>query len=658
VPYPHLFQPIRVGSRQARNRIMRLATTTNTGANGGPGARTVAFYRSLAQGGTGIIVSEAMHVHGSNTGRNDLAMQLYRKEIIPALAQVAAAAHDAGALFIVQANHGGRQHHGSEIPANLMGPSPLACPYSGGVPHEMTQAEIKALIAGFIAAAQHARQAGCDGIEIHGGQGHLLQQFISPYSNRRDDEYGGSLENRLRLVIEIISGIRDQTGADFVIGLRLGIDEFTPGGITIEDSVQATVRLRRLDAIDYFSLTQANFNTLETHCPDAHHGPAPYIALQARIKAVAGPIPVVASTRIQTPEQADAIIAAGHADIIGMARALIADPEWPKKAMADRGDEIRRCISTSTCWTGGVPRTLSCSINPTVGRELELPPLTKSEVSRRVVVVGGGPAGLEAARIAAERGHQVVLFERSRDLGGKLAGSRCFAPSYDLSYVIDYLEKINRKLGVDLRPGVTADVPTTLAERPDAVIVATGATILAPPLAGDDSVAVYGFGADIPHDLPPGKVVVVDQDGYFWPAAVTETLARMGRTVSYVTRFFEPLREVPKVSRISCLRAFDELGVDIHDNMTVECAQHGALVLRHAYNRKRSLRIEAVGALVWVGVQRPNAELARQLRDAGVGEVRVIGDAHAPRRLASAIGEGHRAGRAVCAAPSAEKAGT
>lgn len=647
-PFPHLFQPIRIGSKQSRNRIMRLATTTNTGTDGAPSERTVAFYRSLARGGTGIIVTDAMHVHGSNTGRNDPAMQLFRKEIIPKLAPVAQAAHDEGALFIAQANHGGRQHNTSEIPPNLMGPSAVACPYSGGVPHEMAKSEIKALTSGFVMAAHHAQQAGCDGIEIHGGQGHLLQQFISAYSNRRDDEYGGSIENRLRFAVEIISGVRDKTGADFIIGFRMGIAEFTPGGITIEDSKQATLHLLKLGAIDYFSLTQANFNSLETHCPDGHHGPHPYIDLQAQIKAVAGNVPVAASTRIQTPEQAEAIIAAGKADIVGMARALIADPEWPLKAMQGRSDDIRRCISTSSCWSGGAPRRISCSINPTVGQELELPPLVKVKVPKRIVVIGGGPAGLEAARVAAERGHHVVLFESKRELGGKLAGSQRFAPYYEVSFAADFLANQVLKAGITVRLGREADAQAVLAENPDAVIVATGATIIALPLAGDGSVAVHAFGADIPEHLPHGTIVVIDQDGYYWAAAVTEALARQGRKVIYVTRFFEPLREVPKVSRISCLRALDELGVEIYDNMTVDCAQQGALVLRHAYNLQRHIRIEDVGALVWVGVQQPNADLAQQLRDAGVPDVRLVGDAHAPRRLASAIGEGHRAARAVC----------
>lgn len=214
---------IRIGSKEARNRVMRLATVTNTGANGVATKHTVEHYRTLARGGTGIIVSEALRVHPSNAGRS-AAMLLYREETIPSLRELCDAVHAEGALIIAQLNHGGRQHHAHEIPT-VWGPSPIACPQSGGVPHVMTKDEIAGVVAGFAKAARHAQLAGFDGVEVHGAQGHLIQQFISAFSNQRDDEYGGSLENRLRFAREILTAIRTQVGAELIVGYRMGVEE-------------------------------------------------------------------------------------------------------------------------------------------------------------------------------------------------------------------------------------------------------------------------------------------------------------------------------------------------------------------------------------------------------------------------------------------------
>ena len=647
-PFPHLFQPIRIGSKQSRNRIMRLATSTNTGENGIATDRTIACYGSIARGGTGIIVTEGMRAHSSSAASRVRGFLLFRKEIVPSLARLADAVHAEGALLIAQANEGGRQHQGANIPAIMWGPSAIACPHSGGIPHEMSKAEIAEVVVGFATAALHAKQAGCDGVEIHGAQGHLIQEFVSAFSNQREDEYGGNLENRLRFTREIISSVREKVGADFIVGYRMGYEEFTPGGITVEESKLVTAQLLKLGMLDYLSLAQGNFNSIDTHCPDSHYPPLPFIDLQAQIKAVAGSLPIVASARIQTPEQAESILAAGKADLVGMCRALIADPEWPLKAMQGRSEDIRRCIGTSQCWgtegTATRSNRLSCEINPTVGYELELPPLVKVAAPRRVVIVGGGPAGLEAAHTAAERGHQVVLFEKTSRLGGKLAYADRYAAYHEVFHAIEFLSRQVAKSGVTVRLGTQADAQAVLAEKPDAVIVATGATVMAPPLAGDGSVAVQAY---IPENFPDGAIVVMDEDGYYWAASVTEELARQGRNVTYVTRFMEPLRELPKVSRISTLRALDELDVTCYDNMYVECANKGAVVVRHAYNGKRRIRIENVRAVLWLGVQRVNDSLLRELRDLGVKDVHVVGDAYAPRRLANAIAEGHRAARAI-----------
>ena len=639
--FPHLFQPIRIGAKQSRNRIMQLATTTGTGQNGAPSERTIAYHRRVARGGTGIIVSETMRVHPSNAGHNASAILLYRKETVPVLARMAAAIKDEGALFVVQLNHGGRQHHSQVLPT-MAGPSAIACPHSGGIPHQMSKQEIADIVAGFGKAALHAKEAGCDGVEIHGAQGHLIQEFFSAFSNQRDDEYGGSLENRLRFVSEIIATVRDQVGPDFIVGYRMGIEEFSPEGITVEQSKQGVAHLAKLGMIDYLSLAQGNFDSIDAHLPDSHFPPMTYVDMQSQVKPYAGGLPVIVSARISTPEQAEGIIAAGKADIVGLCRPLIADPEWPQKALEGRSAEICRCISTSYCWSAGGGRALSCELNPTVGNELD-PPITKATAPKRVVIVGAGPAGMEAACTVAQCGHQVVLLEKGAKPGGKLNFAHHYLEFHESGYALDYLLRRVAKAGIEVRTNTPGTLESVLKEKPDAVIVAAGSEIYAPKIAGDGSVPVVVYSK-----LEKGAtVVVMDEDGYYWASCVTEQLARRGCKVVYATRFHEPLRELAEVSRISALRVMDELGVEFLTHMYVERSDGGDVILRHYLNRKRELRVKGAGNIVWVGAQRANDRLAHELRAAGVKDVKLIGDAYMPRRLSHAFAEGYRAARSI-----------
>ncbi len=642
-PYPNLFQPVRIGSRQSRNRIMRLATLTNTIHGGQVTQHTLALYRRIARGGSGMVVTEGMRIHPSSTGHGH-SMQLYVPETIVSVRRLVRAVQDEGALLIAQLNHNGRQHHGTGAAA-LWAPSAIACPRSGGMPHAMTLAEIEAVTAGFVQGAMCVKEAGGDGIELHGAQGHLIQQFVSPFSNQRDDAYGGSFDKRLRFALDIITRTRKAVGRDFIVGYRMGVEEFTAGGLGIADTRRMTQILSDLGVLDFLSLTQGNFNTLDTHCPDSHYEAPAYVDLQAQIKAVAGSLPVVSTARIQTPEQAERILAEGKADLVGMCRALVADPEWPLKAREGRSDDIRRCIYTSACW--GTGKRLACAVNPTVGNEVEMPPLEKAPVRRRVAVIGGGAAGMEAAWVAATRGHDVTLFEAGTRLGGKLAGSERFTDFHEVSYAVEFLERQVMKSGVHVNLGRKIDIDALREASPDAVILATGAAVAAPSLPGDKSVPVHAFDAGIPDDLPSGNWVVMDEDGYYWGAALTEYLARQGKHVTYVTRFMQPFREIPEVSRMSLLRSLDQRGVVLYDNATIAKADQGALVMHRYYHSGRPVALQNIRGLIWAGMQRVNDAMAGPLREAGFDSIHVVGDARAPRRLSHAIAEGHRAGRAV-----------
>ena len=642
-PYGKLFAPLRIGHKQSRNRIMRLATLTNTIQGGQVTEHTLAFYRRIARGGSGMVVTEGMRIHPSSTGHGH-SLQLYVPETMASVRALARTVQDEGALIIAQLNHNGRQHHSTGAAA-LWAPSAIACPRSGGMPHAMTLDEIEAVIAGFVQGAQCVKEAGGDGIELHGAQGHLIQQFVSPYSNQRDDAFGGSFENRLRFPLEIITRIRAAVGRDFIVGYRMGVEEFTAGGLGIADTTRIARLLAEHNELDFLSLTQGNFNTLDTHCPDSHYRAPAYVDLQAEIKAVAGTLPIVATARIQTPEQAERILAEGKADLIGMSRALVADPEWPLKALEGRGEDIRRCIYTSTCW--GTGKKIACGVNPTVGNEVSMPPLEKAAVRRRVAVIGGGAAGMEAAWVAAARGHDVTLYEAAPQLGGKLAGAGRFADFHEVALAVQFLERQVAKSAVRVRLGQAVDAAALRASAPEVVIVATGATAIAPTLAGDGSVPVHAYDARIPDDLPDGNWVVMDEEGHYWSAALTEYLARQGKQVTYVTRFMQPFREIPEVSRMSLLRSLDQRGVVLYDNASIARAERGALVLHRYFHSERPIVLRDIRGLLWTGMQRVNDGIVTRLREAGFDDIQVVGDARAPRRLSHAIAEGHRAGRAV-----------
>lgn len=640
--FPHLFQSLAIGPRTSRNRVMRLATVTNTGANGLATERTIAHYERLARGGTGVIVTEAMRVHQSNIGR-DAAMILFRKEIIPSLQRLTDAVHQAGSLLVAQINHNGRQHHSSEVPT-LWAPSAIACPHSGGTPHEMTRSEIAEVVAGFAMATRHARAAGCDGVEIHGAQGHLIQQFLSPFSNHREDDYGGSLENRMRFSNEVIDAVRAEAGDDFIVGYRMGVEEFTPGGITVEDSIVIAQRLAASHPVDYLSLAQGNFNTIDFHLPDAHYPPATFAAMHGRIKSAVPHVVVIASSKIQTPEQAETILAAGQADMIGMSRALIADASWPAKAARGAVSDIRRCVSCNRCWGAVVgQRRIVCAVNAAAGSELDFPAIVRAARPRKVVVVGGGPGGMEAARVAALRGHDVTLIEKGGVLGGKMAHAEAYADFHDIAHAVTYLRAQVQRLGVRIELNRKVEASDVLNAGADAVVVATGARIVTPEIPGDGSLPVRSFaGSDA-----GARVVVMDEDGYFWGACLTESLARKGYKVTYVTRFLEPLRELPEVSRISTLRSLDRLGVELRPTMFVERIENGSVYLRHYYNHDREERVDEVQEVIWAGMQQVDTSVVEGLRVAGHPDVHVIGDAYAPRRMANAISEGYRIGRTL-----------
>lgn len=653
--FPRLFSSVRLGRVPLKNRVMQLATTNNLSDRGRVGDRLIAFYEERAKGGVGSIVSEGLAAHPSTHGREETSTSRGRggvgafdPETLSGLRRLAETIHRYDVRLFGQLFHGGRQHHAASIPL-LWGPSPIACPHSGGVPHEMTHAEVQSVVRSLADGAANLQDAGFDGVEIHGAQGHLIQEFISAYSNQRTDGYGGSLENRMRLALEIVDAVRRACGPDFVVGFRLGAEELSPGGITMDEACRVAQVLGATGQIDYLSISVGNFNSIDIHTPDRHYPPLAFIDYPARIRAAMPGVPVVACGRIVTPERAEGVLAKGQADLIGLCRPLLADAAWARKAAEGRSDEIRKCISCNQCWGWIVAdRPIGCVHNAITGRELDwgAGTMTRAAKPKRVVVVGGGPSGLEAARVAAERGHHVTLFERLDRLGGSVRLAASIPGHEEIGYVAEFLIRAVERAGVDVRLGVEATPDRVLAEGPDAVLVAAGSTLERERLGAPIDFPVYTMHDVVRERVPTGRRAVMFDEDWYYPACETaELIGRSGTKLYLVTRFWEVGREIPATSRVTTIRALDTLGVELIPNAWFSRVEGRNVVLAHSLTG-REWAIENIDCLVYVGGHRAQDRLYREL-EGRVSDLYCIGDAYMPRRIADAVGDGHRVGRAL-----------
>lgn len=642
--FPRLFSPVRVGPLTLANRLCHAATLSNFAERNLPSQRQVDYYAARARGGVGLIVSEAIPVHPKSLPTATVVAG-YDRGSLAGLGRIAEAVHRAGVPILAQLWHVGRQQLWTPISAPWA-PSAVPDPLSGTIPHEMSPGEIDEVVQSFALAARNAQEAGFDGVELHGAHGYLITQFLSPWSNRRGDEYGGSLENRMRFLERLIERVRSACGGRFVVGVKLNGHEFVEGGIDLPEAQRIAARLAATGAVDYLAVSQGNFSkSLDAHAPDMHFPRMPFRHLARGIKEAVGALPVCALARILTPGEAEELLGAGDADLVGMSRALIADPDLPLKARAGRVEEIRPCISCNVCWDAVAQgKPMLCIYNPAVGREGEidadLPPA--AAVPKRVVVVGGGLAGLEASRVAALRGHRVVLLEKARALGGQaLLAARLPGRGEFAEMTRDLVRRVER-LPVEVRLGVEATAEGVLALAADAVVVATGSLPPEPALPGGGRVVTSWEAIEAPERVG-GRVAVVDADGGHEGVGVAELLAEAGRRVWLVTRFDLVGPFLNHLSRIGARRRLAARGVGLVTGVEVRSFAGGTLVLVDLYGgRERPL--PELDLVVRVGPNRARDALARELRGK-VPELHLIGDGYAPRKATAAVHEGHWVGR-------------
>lgn len=651
--FPHLFEPITIASCLIPNRILSSAHGTQYIEDYQISDRLIAYHVERARGGVGLIVLEASRVHPTTLG-HPRQTPGYDPRVIPGYRRLCDAVHEHGTVVFSQILHQGRQITGLDTRLPLWAPSPLPCAVFKEIPHEMTAAEIREVVDGHARTSENLKAAGVDGIEIHAAHGYLIQEFMSPLTNQRRDRYGGSLENRLRCAYEVIDAVREAVGSGYPVGIRISGDEFTPGGLDL-NAMKVIVPLLVARGLDFLSVSMSTYRgySFSTMIPDMAFQPGPFVYLAAEIRRAlhrAGmPIPVMAVGRILEPVQAERVLAEGAADMVTMTRALLADPELPAKAREGRLDDIRECIGCNQgcVGMGHTGRPITCLVNPTAGDEAVwgTSTLAPAATRKRVLVIGGGPAGMEAARVAAVRGHEVTLWERGDALGGQLAVAILARGRAEFGKLTRWLESQLSKLHVEIRLSTEATAETVRRGGFDAVIVATGSIPVLPEIPGIDGLPLMDVTEALRHLERIGRrVVVLDDDRHFKAAGIAEELADRGHLVTVVTRGGETGAEVITVSFAGLRFRLGQKGVrtlPFHDIARVDGR---AVLVRDEFSGVEET-LGDVDTVIFAGQNRAQTDLAQILT--GVPQVLMAGDCVAPRRALEAMREGHGAGRGV-----------
>ena len=650
--FKHLFTPIQMRGVTIPNRLVnaphgsRFCDIHTHYAT----ERQACYYAERAKGGVGLIIMGGSMVHP--TGMAVPLLNTYAENgAIPGLKMIADMVHAYPTRIIAQLSHLGREGTGWVSGLPLWAPSPLPCPVSREVPHEMNLEDIEELIWAYADAARRVLKAGFDGVEVYTAHGYLLGEFLSPYSNKRLDEYGGNLDNRMRLTFRVIDAVRAAVGEEVPVGVRLSGDEFVEGGLTLEETQEIAKRLEATGKVDYVSVSQCTYATIQTLIPEMSFPTACFGYLAVGIREAVDNIPVMAVARINDPTLAEKILADGQADMILMARGLIADPELPNKAKEGRTDEIRTCIACNVGCRGGPHRGLPimCLQNPAVGYEKErgIGTARPAEVKKKVMVIGGGPAGLKAAEVAAERGHKVTLYEKSQELGGQVMIAAKAPTRDEFANSVRHLVKQIERLGVEVVPGVEVTVEMVMELNPDAVVVATGSTPGAPDIPGIERGNVYNTWQILSEEVEVGeKVVVVDGGEADWKFCTTaDFLAQRGKKVEMITPISAIGVDIDVISRIPLLQRLKNNGVVFTTYTVVKRIGEGSITVGDAFSGEER-EIEDVDSVVFAWYHRADDALYNALKGK-VKELHAVGDCLASRKAIDAIRDGFMVGRCL-----------
>jgi mycofactocin system FadH/OYE family oxidoreductase 2 len=640
-----------MGSVVVPNRVNFAAHLTNLAEDQRISDAHVYYYRERAKGGCGLITTEELTVHPSDHAYDKL-VDAFEPEVIAGFQKLTRTIHEFDTKIFAQLNHNGMQADGTISRLPVWGPSPGADPLFRETCKEMEIEEIAECVEHYARSAAHVVEGGFDGIELQVGHSSLIRQFLSPATNARQDEYGGGPENRLRFCMQVVAAVREAVGSEFTLGIRLNADEMHPrGGLTLADAKHIAGSLEATGQLDFMDISLGTFHNLYL-VEGSMHTPLGYtIPLSAAIRSVVD-LPVYCTNRINDPHLAEKILEDGQGDMVNMVRALIADPELPNKAREGRDDDIRHCIACNQGCIGrmGLGYTIGCIQNPAAGneRELGIDTLTPCTRPKKVVVVGAGPAGLEAARVAALRKHNVILFEKNDEVGGQNIVAGKAAGRQEITGVTRWLLSQVSQLEIDIRLGVVVDAETVLREKPDAVVVATGSLPKEKPFPGEyDVPEVVNSQQVLKGEVETGQeALLIDLDGHHQATGTAELLAARGKKVHIITpSLFIGSQLGPLQDLYLTRRRLAKKGVTFTPDIAVLEIQ-GTLVKGLSVYSNEMIDFEGYDTLVLAAGNVANDGLYFALKGK-VAELYRVGDCVAPRKTDMAIVEGHRVGRCL-----------